>query len=106
MPEDSFPWAFYFGAEVLEFIHMRLKGFFVFNGAQSETAAALYFKMSVEMLDAADDTLTLPHAWTCPQSYGVAFLAAAQDSVRLMSVAPWSAPVNEGFELPRDIRPV
>ena len=106
MPEDSVPRAFYFAAEVLELPYMGFEGFFIFNGAQSETAAAFYFKMSVEMLDAADDTLTFPHAWTCPQSYGVALFAAAQAGVGLMSVAPGSAPVDESFELPGDISPV
>ena len=85
---------------------MWLEGFFIFNRTQTETAAAFYFKMSVEMLDSADDTLTFPNTGTCAQSYCVALFAAAQTGMRLMSIAPRSAPVDKSFELPGDIRPI
>lgn len=74
------------------------------DGAQPKVSAAFDFEVAVEVLDGADDPLALPHARTGAQSYREAFFSAAYRGMRLVSIAPRSAPVDESLELTRDIR--
>ena len=62
--------------------------------------------MPVEVFDAADEALALGHVGTGAQSDCVALLAGSDRGVRLMSVAPGSASVDEGFVLAGNVCPV
>ena len=62
--------------------------------------------MSVKMLDAFNDPAAFFHTGTGPQRNRESFLSSADGRMRLVSVAPWRAAVDEGFELPGNIRPV
>ena len=63
-------------------------------------------KMPIEVFDAADQALTLGHVGTGAECDGVALLAGLDRGMRLVGIAPGSNPVNEGFELARNVCPV
>ena len=80
--------------------------FLVFNFAKSEFSACFDFKMSVEMLYAADYFFAFRHWRTGSERDCVAFFSAWDFRVRFVGVAPGSASVNKNLELSRNVRPI
>lgn len=85
---------------------MLLNVFPVFHAAEPDVTAALYLKVTVEMLDGTDKPFAFFHIRTCPEHNGPALFAAAELCMGLVGVAPGSTPVYESLELPRYVSPV
>ena len=69
-------------------------------------SAALNLQMAIKVLDRGNDALALLHARAGAQDNRVPFLPRRDRRMGVVGVAPWRAAVDEGLELPGNIRPV
>ena len=78
-----------FLAELNDFVSVRRDRFPVLYRAQAQVAAAFDFQMAVEMLDALDHPLALPHARAGTQRDRVAPLPGGNARMRLWQGVWW-----------------